>query len=537
MKLIDGSSIFLNYWILADPFASSISKIYDMSILPGSKENLSATSINGFNIGINNLLEDEKTNDSKETGVTNNEKIKAAIEVVKFATSKDFQKLLFINGYSVPAIPALFDDNEACKKKDCEMFKSMQPMTIRPNDLFGGTFSKFEYDDKYRKYALKYIIEEKGDLESTLKKIEDITKIYYIPYDKTESSIGYITIIVVSVISTLMLLSSIFLFFENFQPFFKFLSIDSWILLIFGSIMILCTIITYVGEVTVMKCHLRIFLFDVGMTLYLVNILYELISSIPENFDICIWIKNHKYLFIFFFLFIDLLLNGLITLKPYQYDIKNKIIEDGQNFQICKMYNKFGKSLLIFMVIFKIIVLFANVVFIFLEWNLKKIFYDIRCTIFAIYSNFMLAFMNFLIDMSHINDFFSQYIVQASIIFLFSLSIYIFIYGYKLFFAILNKKNVKLLYINNINENFINESKCSKNKSKSEVFEESNIVATRQYDTNDTNSNVDSNYSSTNKFNFSARANSIFSKILDIHYSTEGVVIKEDDENIITRYV
>jgi len=539
MKLVDGSSIFLNYWILAYPFAETISKFYDMSILPGSRENFSAATVNGFNIGINNLLEDERTDDSIKTGISNQEKIEAAIEVIKFATSKDLQKQFFIEGYSVPGIPSLFNDNEICEIKDCEMFKSMQPIITRPNDLFGGNFSKFEYDDKYRKYALKYIFDENGDLEKTLKNIEDITKIYYIPYNKTESPIGFITIIIVSVISILMLLSLIFLFFENFQPFFKFLSIDSWILLIFGTIMILGTIITFIGEVTKMKCHLRILLFGVGMTLYLINILYELISSIPEDFNICIWIKNHKYLFILFFLSIDFLLNGLITLQPYQYDIKSIIIEEGQNFQICKMYNKFGKSLIILMVILKVMILFAILFFIFLEWNLKKIFYDIRFMILAIYSNLMLIFMYFLIETSHINNYLLQYILQTSIVFFFSLSSYIFLYGYKLFFAVLNKKNVKLLYINNINENFIHEGEYSKSKSKFKEQEESNIVATRQYDTGDTNSNADSNYSnansSTSKKRFSTRANSIFSKILNIHYSTEGIVIKEEDDIIVTR--
>jgi len=524
VKLVDGTSIFINYWIFAEPLAGYVSQKYDMSILPGSKEDLSAASISGFNVGINNLLEEENTDDLQNSDVTNKEKLDAAVRVIKFISSKEIQKIFFMKGASVAAMPPLFDDIEVCKVKNCEMYKNMQPLMVRSTDMCNGKFEKNEYESKFRKYALKYIYEDNVDLDETLKSIEDIIKIHYISLDKTDTSIGYIAIIIIFIISLLMIFSLVFLFFENFQPFFKFLSLDSWILLIIGLILILWTILTYIGQITSIKCCLRVILFDIGLTLYLVNILYELISNINEEIKICIWIKNHKYLFILFFLFIDFGLNTLITMFPY--DVKDRIIDDGENFQICKMKNAYGKFILYLIIINKLFFLLVILFFIFLEWNLKKIFYEVRFIVLAIYSNFLLLFMIFLVDVSHINSYITYFYIYACIIFFISLSSYLFLYGYKLCLAFLRKKNIKLLYINSINKSFINDSDYS--KSKSETRKE-NVGFESEYCNSYIDANNDNiNTNTENKDN----KDTLFSRLIDIHYSTGEA---DDEDEIITK--
>jgi len=84
-----------------------------------------------------------------------------------------------------------------------------------------------------------------------------------------------------------MFTSLIFLFFENFQRFFKFLSVDSWFILVFGIIMTLCAGLTKIGEITVIKCHLKIDLLEIGMEMYLSIILYELITNLPSEIKFC----------------------------------------------------------------------------------------------------------------------------------------------------------------------------------------------------------------------------------------------------------
>jgi len=513
-KLIDGSSIFLNYWITAVPFASYSDIHYDMSTLPGSKDYLSGASISGFNIGINRRLKYPTKND--RDNISYKKKLEAAIKVVEFISSKNVQKNFFMKGYSVPAMPSLFYDDEVCEIKNCQMFKSMQPVIFSIDKMFNGTFSKFEYDDIYRKYATKFLYEKDVDLKETLQKIEDITKIYYVSYDRTESYIGYISVIVISVISILMLLSLIFPFFENFQPFFKFLPLDSWILLVIGSVLTLCSSLTNIGPVTSTKCHLRLILFGIGLTLYLVNIFYELIVNFPEEIKLCRWIRRHKYLFILFFLSIDALLNELSSIYPYE--IKNRMIEDGQNFQICKMYNKFGKSMIILMAVNKIVLLLAILFLIFLEWNLRNIFYEVRFIVWAIYSNLLLIFTSFIVDVSHINNYIVQFIIQGAIIFLVSITSYIFLYGYKLFLAFSRKQNLKSIYISSINKYFIDEMSQNMEENEYSIINSNNTID--DYSCINDESNTNSNTSDYEKRK-GDKNKKLYLKILDFHYSTE----------------
>jgi len=144
-KLLDGNAVFLNCWISAESLAKIIEIHYGMTILPGRNEELSSTSINGFNIGINSLLE---TKYSESDDVSNEEKLKAAIKVTEFITSNNFQKTLFINGDSIASMPSLYEDEESCKKKDCEMFKKMQPILNRIYEKNGGMYDRNVYEYK-----------------------------------------------------------------------------------------------------------------------------------------------------------------------------------------------------------------------------------------------------------------------------------------------------------------------------------------------------------------------------------------------------
>jgi len=535
VKFIEGSSIFLNYWILAVPFADKIKEMFDMSILPGSKEGLSGSTVCGFNVGINSLLlENDKVSQTKN--VTNSEKLDAAVHAVKFITSKNTQRQLFMNGDSVTAIPSLLNEQEVCDVKDCEMFHNIQAVLTRPHERFGGLFNKFEYDDKFRKYAEKYLYNKDADLNEILKKIEDITKIYYISYNETKFSIGYVSIFLVCFISVLMLFSLIFLFFENFQPFFRFLSLDSWILLIIGLIMILSSIITLIGEVTSMKCHLRLILCGTGLTLYLVNILYELIINVSENFKLKEWVEKHKYLFILIFLLFDIVLNALAIIYPY--NTKDRIIDDGQNFKICKMYSKFGKSMIYLIVINKMLLLLVITFFAFIEWNLKSIYYEVRFIVSAVYSNILLIFIYFIVDISYINNYLMQFIIEECLIIFISISSYIFLYGYKLCLAFLRKNNVKSSFINDINKNFINESefKSKNNTFNDGITSETNYCKTIETISSDKKKDNDSNNNvNTNRMSYIMGFSNLFTKILDLHYATGDDYDNEDDNEYITQ--
>jgi len=273
-KLTEDHSIFLNFWTTAEPYSSIISKNYNMAPLPGGKEGISATSVNGYNVGINSLIENIE------------ERRDAAIEVVKYITSKEMIKKYFLDGLIIPAIPSIFDDEEVCKVKDCELYKNLQPLIEIPHDFY----DKYKYEEIYGKLAASYVFKNK-DLSNILNKIEDITKIYHISLGSDDHYVGLIIIIFVLTFSTLMFFSLIFTFIEKLKLFFKNFSKDSYFLLITGFVFTLCSALTRMGIISVIKCHLKILLTSIGFILYLVIILYELIINFPVKKKFAIGLK------------------------------------------------------------------------------------------------------------------------------------------------------------------------------------------------------------------------------------------------------
>jgi len=428
-KLTEDSSIFVKFWTVAEPYASVIGQNYNMALIPGGKEGISAASVNGYNVGINCKLENL------------DERREAAIKVVEYITSKEMQKKLFLNRVILPAIPSLYDDEEACKINDCDLYKNIQPIL----DISYEFYDKYKYEEKYGKLASSYIFENK-DLSDVLNKIEEIDKIYYVSMGSDDYYIGLIIVIIVFIFSSLMLFSLIFLFMEKFKLFFKNLSKDSWFLLIIGFVLILCSALTNIGMLSIKKCHLKITLNSIGVVLYLIIILYELIINFPEKNKISKWIKNHKYVFISFFLLMDFVFNGLSMINPYR--VHDKIIKDSRNYQVCEMTSFLGKSMFFFMIFDKFVIFIIISLLIFIEWDIENSFlYEVRFIFLALYSSLLLIFISLIFNYVNI-DYFSQFIIKEFIIVFMSISSYIFLYGYKLFLALIHKRNIKLRYVN-----------------------------------------------------------------------------------------
>jgi len=476
-----------------------------MAPLPGHNENISTASICGYNIGINRLLKKKKKY----------ERLEAGIKVLKYLTSKEMQKKYFLNGDLVTAIPSLYDDEEVCKVKDCKLYKSLQPLLKPPY----GFVNKYEYEKRFGKLAASYLYENK-DLTSILNDIEDISKIYFISLNSDDYYIGLITLIIICVISVLMVLSLIYVFLENFNPFFKNFSVDSWILLIIGLVITLCSSLANIGMVTTKKCNLRLILFSVGISIYLLIILYELSINFPKQNKYSEWIKKHKYIFLLLLFLIDFTFNGLSLIKPYSV---STIIEDKHNFQICEFIGIFGKLMFIIIIINKIIILLTISFLIFSEWNLTKTYYEVRFILSALYSSLLIAFISLLFDFIQINNYYLQFILQNCIIIFFSLSNYIFLYGYKLLLAFMKKQNIKLKFISNINKNFIEDNSCYKTQKE----EESQVVKTVTIIATATDNDVAESCNNTEFHNENViQKPSFFTKILNYHYSTE---INSDD--------
>jgi len=124
--------LFLKYWYMPGVPVKS-------TLMPGKKEGISGAIIGGYNIGINVYSKIEK----KEK----------AIEAIKYLVSKDIQRKYIANADFFSPIPSLYDEEEVCKKVDCNHYKSVQ--------LIGRPINKMDnydaYTDKVKEYVSEYL--------------------------------------------------------------------------------------------------------------------------------------------------------------------------------------------------------------------------------------------------------------------------------------------------------------------------------------------------------------------------------------------
>eukprot|EP00833_Pecoramyces_ruminatium_P010859 jgi/Orpsp1_1/1184891/evm.model.c7180000091399.1 len=97
--LFHEKALFVKFWVYATHFLSDDTP-YVVSLIPGIKEGISGSIVTGYNIGIDSSI--------------NNNKIESAIEVIKFMTSREFQKKLVIKELIISGISSLYEDENVC---------------------------------------------------------------------------------------------------------------------------------------------------------------------------------------------------------------------------------------------------------------------------------------------------------------------------------------------------------------------------------------------------------------------------------------
>lgn len=481
--------------------------------MPGHKEGISTSAVRGYNLGIYEYID-------------KNEKI-ASAEAIKYMLKEQIINKYFLSGAIIPGIPSLYKNNTGLDPSNYEVYKNIQPVE-NPINI---TNDFFEYFDKFRIYIYEYLYGNKTELE-VLRKIEYMTEIYTISLNRDDNDIGYFSFILLSSVIIIMLASLIFLFFENFDPFFDFLSTDFWILSVTGSALILSVGYTKIGAITSIKCHLSSILLNYGITLNIIPILHKLIENFQGEDKILDWISKHKYIFIMIFIGIDTILLSINISIPY--DIENIIINEGPNFQLCEMDNIYGKLVFTLLMIIKILIIFIVSILIFIEWNVEKTRYDLRFIVAALYADILSFIIFFLLDFININNYIFDFLIKLSILFIISLSNYSLIFGYRLIWAFFKKQDIKLLFIKDVGKNFINETDNYENntKIKTTQFENSsyynntinqgskpnNVMS--NFITTINNNNNGNSEGDISKTSASSKSNRITKILMDYHYST-----------------
>jgi len=450
-KIFNGKAIFIKFFDVWNIHPS-----YKKTILVGNKEGVSASILGGSNIGINKYI--------------SNKRKKEAIEVLKFITSYDIQKFLVINYKIGSGINALYDDDEVCQVYHCNIAKDIQ-FIARPSAL---TNDYDEYSRTLRKYLNEFLYGDKDAVEA-LNEINDITRIYDIPINYSESSVGFIIFILTIVIMLIILSSLIFLFIKKSKEYYNFFSLDLWIIIFTGYIITLFYVFTEYGEVKRWKCHLKYLFISLGLTLIFIPMLYKLLVNFPyndENNKFFGWInqKKNKIIFISFFLIYEIIFQLLLIIPSYE--IKYHYIHDGKNYETCEINKLFGYILISFIIIEKIIILLLISLLIFMEWNILNSLTDIKLAISSIYITFLILIVSFLYKLITINNYLLYFIIKSSLINLFVLSHFFFFYEIRIFLFLFDNKNKNIIEMKP--ESAVTTSNISNEQSKNKSYIENN---------------------------------------------------------------
>jgi len=408
----NNKAIFLKFW-----FQPAALPYYKFTTLPGRVKGISSSSVGGSNIGIN----------------ISSKKQEAAIKVLEYFTTKDYQRKYSLRRQVFSGIMSLYQEDEVCEKMDCELVNSLQSF-VRPT-LENESFDK--YSVHFIDYIYEYMFGNKS-AEEVLKSILDLRKIYTISLNtKNSSAVGLIIFIIMCFTIGIILSSLLFLYISSFKSYFQFLPKDFWILSILGIIMVFCMSFTEYGEITVFKCHIRLCLLSLGFSLNMITILYKLVINFPDENKISNWVENHRYYFLSIFIGIDLIFNGLLLIRPYNI---NYIYElGGQKFQYCDLNQSLSKNVEYIFITYKILIILAFIILVFLEWNMRNIVFDIRILVSSIYIDGLCLILLLIFNSFKIKNYVEYFLIKVLIYSIYGFSNYMFLYGFRIIYSIYKK--------------------------------------------------------------------------------------------------
>ncbi len=360
---MDGKAIFLNYW--AYPISSPT---YNITYLPRGSKNMTSDSVSiakTINISINKYISDNA--------------IKSASKVIEYLTSRDIQKKYADQISVISAMNDLYhEEDEICQLLDCSLIHVMQGK----GNVVLGDYYRNPDSVKIKKYFYDYLFNNES-MSTVVKRIGDLTKVYTISIKPTieDGYVGFFVFIYLMFLTLLMIFSLVFLFMENFNPFFQFLSQDLWIINILGNIFTMGSGFIKYGVVNNWKCYINSVFLSLGFTISYSPILYTLILYFPNDNKVSRWAYKHKQLFFIILISIDIFIFIFSATQPFE--IVKNIDEMGHIYNTCG--NKKLRNLIyLLMMGYKFLIIIVIAFLIFIDWNLEEIHYDLKFIISGI---------------------------------------------------------------------------------------------------------------------------------------------------------
>jgi len=402
-SLFKGNALFIKYY-----YGKCLS-VYKPIALPGRKEGVSGSVVNPTNIGINNYIDEKRK--------------KAAIEFIKFVSLKETQKKYIINNHFFSAMTELYDDEEVCRVTDCDVIKDIYPFSFMNNDI--KFFGSDSYNEKYRINMFDFIYNDKS-ISEVLKIIDDIPRIHMFLLKMDDSNSGLILFIIFLVFVTVTILSIMFLFIKKFNNKFKFLSKSLWIITTSGSLILMSSITTLYGEVTNVKCHLRIALINFGFVLSVCPSLHKLIRNFPESNKVSLWFERNIYISVLIVMAFTLSLNGIYLMSSY--DLQDLTTHEEKCYKKCVMNNIFGNIIYYLIQLYDISIILISLVLVYMEWSLEETLMDVNFLSTALLMDILSIILLNIIKLIKFKDYIIYNVLLAINILIFSISNQLFIY-------------------------------------------------------------------------------------------------------------
>ncbi|OUM64794.1 hypothetical protein PIROE2DRAFT_8336 [Piromyces sp. E2] len=454
-QLMKGNMIFASF------YTSIFPPNYSWSVLPGKNKGVNGSVAGGWILGINKFITDER----KE----------AALKVMNHLFSDDFQKEVIIKQTKmVSALFKLYEDKDCCKYINCDLCNLMKEIQI----YYRPSATQKNYHD-FSGRAVKFFYQFlNGDLsvDEVLNKIKDITKIYTF---EPGSFNGALIMILLIIIGCSIIITTILLFIPSYKnKYFKFISIDLWIIYTLGSVFMLTACFQYFNEQNKSKCLvLNIFSVLANSFVY-IPILYKLIINFPKINKYSILIEN---------------VNNIFEIEDINLE------NDNENFQKCTFKSSSGKNLFKTYYYSNIILYIAICFLIFLEWNMTETFLDLRHITFVMILNGIILILNIVIKDITIYDYVLHCILQIFINLIFVLMNHTYMFIGRVIFLFISEK-----YEDSEDKKISNEILQNRYNNSSRKLDLSTVSKTSTL-----------NYSKT-----SEQTNISKSNILSLHYAT-----------------
>ncbi|ORX47394.1 hypothetical protein BCR32DRAFT_251872 [Anaeromyces robustus] len=165
---------------------------------------------------------------------------------------------------------------------------------------------------------------------------------------------------------------------------------------------------------------MNIICFQLGISILLTPILIKEIIYFPQDNNISKFVKDHQHKLFCLLLFLNLIFVLIIKLSDF-YEIVTIIVDNGINYNICKVKGTFNFIIVSLFIVYEVLIFITIVLLTFIEWNINGIRKDIRNYSMLLYCNFLLAFFLILTKVINFRNIYLYFLLKISVPFLFGI--------------------------------------------------------------------------------------------------------------------